>query len=115
MTTKQFYTDVFYGLVLGAIFFLMTVVRDDDKGAFVPKRTAHSHVYKKETVYPETTIKTSLLDWRWKHNGKWYDLTEIRKVIPAINKKDVHRFKCEVLCTNSNGFVVGYNPHVFTN
>lgn len=115
MTTKQFFSDVAVGCLFAVIFFLMTVVRDDETGGFVPKSVAQKHIQKKvqETEYPETNIKTSLLDWRWKLNGKWYDLTEIRKVVPAIKKRDVHRFKCEVLCVNNKGLVVGYNPYVY--
>lgn len=47
-------------------------------------------------------------------NGTYYTPELIMHSIPAIQKKDVdaNGYKCEFLCINAKGQVVGWNPNV---
>ena len=111
---KELVHNIFYGVGLALIFLGMMLVKADEQ---VETRSRIGRAVPAVTIpasdYQETNMKPTSLDWRWKYDGTWYDLTQLRRVLPAVKHSDLKRFKCEVLCTNQKGYVVGYNPNVF--
>lgn len=69
----------------------------------------------KEAKYPVYAIPADNLDdISYFINGNYYTPELVMHSIPAISKKDVNAagYKCEFLCINGKGQVVGWNPNV---
>lgn len=113
---KQLMDSIIYGIAIGLIFVAMCLVKDDEQIKSPSRIGRAAPTYELPAVdnVPVPPVKGNVLDWRWKIKGKWYDITEIPKVLPAISKTELKHYKCEVLCKNSTGHIVGYNPVAFT-